>query len=224
MAAEVGAQQVLFIPHALLLGPFQNSRLILHPGSFKSHVKQGALPQGLVLVHLGCAAEGQVHPLKQGAARFQRPVQRSRANQGFQNLLVDGFGIQPVADVLHAGEFPVSFPFLQKNLHGSFPHILDGRQSVAHGQLAGRRFLRSEFEHGFVHVGGQDFNAHAVGFLNEHADLVVVRFIGHQAAEEFHREVCLEVGRPVGNVAVTGGVGFVKAVPGEFLNLVKDGP
>ncbi len=89
MAAEVSAQQILFIPHTLFLGPFRNGGLVLYPGRFKGHVKQGTLPQSLILVYLGSAAESQIHTFKQDATRLQRPVQRSRTNQGFKNLFVD---------------------------------------------------------------------------------------------------------------------------------------
>jgi len=112
--------------------------------------------------------------------------------------------------------------FFQKNLHSPLSHVLNGRQPITHGQLAGGHFLRSELEHGFIHIGRQDLNTHAVGFLNEHSDFVIVRLIRHQPAEEFHREVGLEIGRPVGNMPVAGGVGFIKTIPGEFFNLVKD--
>ena len=58
---------------------------------------------------------------------------------------------------------------------------------------------------------------------NEDADLVgVVNLVGKQRGHELDRVVRLQIGGPVGNVTVTGGVGFVEAVAGEHRDLVED--
>ena len=85
------------------------------------------------------------------------------------------------------------------------------------------RDFRREAELRGVEVRRQDLDAHAVALGNEDADLVgVVDFVGEQRGHELDRVVRLQIGGPIGDVAVTGGVGFVEAVTGEHLDLVED--
>ena len=62
-----------------------------------------------------------------------------------------------------------------------------------------------------------------MSFGYKNTDLIrVVDLVGKQAGHELHRVIGLQVGRPVRDVAITSGVGFVKTITRKTGDLIKD--
>ena len=152
------------------------------------------------------AAQALLNGLEKLGATDLHPVKGAALYQYFQLVAAHVLRGNAVAEVLQAFVGAVGIAFLHNHFHRIGAHALNGGQTESHGEVPVRHGFRLEFNGRVVHAGAQHLDTQTSGLLNEHTDFFVGGFIGHEPAEEFHREVGLQVGGPIGNVAVAGGV------------------
>ena len=186
-------------------------------------VEQRHLAGCAVALGGGGGGDDLLEPGEHAGAGFTGPIERAGFDEVFEDALVDDLGIEAGREVIERGEGAVGFAFVDGSGHRTLTDVLDGSQSVADALHAGGRNFRGEAQLRCVEIRRQDIDAHAVTLANEDADLVgVVDFVRKQRGHELDRVVGLEIGRPIGNVAVAGGVGLVEAIAGEHLDLGED--
>ena len=141
-------------------------------------------------------------------------------DQGFEYLAVDCTEIDTIAEIRQGTERAAIFARGEHGFHCGFAHALNGGETVAdHGAVSsgGKLYLR------FVDIRGEHINAHRLGFIYQHGQLAgITHVIGAHGGEELHWIMRLEIGGLIGHHGVGGGVGFVEAVAGEFLQQIEN--
>ena len=222
VTGDVEAEEVLLVGEVFALVP-DDAILLDHlrrssGGHELVHVEERGLPGGAVA--LGCARSGDDLPdaREHVVAPLHREVEGAGLDEVLEDLAVDGAPVEASREILERSEFAFRLALADDGLHRAFADVLDRGETVADRVTFG-----DELEHGPVHIGREDGDAHALAFGDKGGDLVgVVDFVRQDRGHELDRVVRLEVGGVIADEPVGGGVRLVEAVSREFFEKVED--
>ena len=99
----------------------------------------------------GPGRNGLVDPDKEERPVFACPVERTRADQAFQNSFVHRAGIHASGKILQRFEGAFFIPFCEHHAAGSFTYAFDGGQPITNSPFAFTNRFRHE-----LHAAGVD--------------------------------------------------------------------
>ena len=155
----------------------------------------------------------------QRGAVWPQPVKRTGHDQFFQHAPVQFFGIGAGAQVEQLAEIAAVFTRFDDRLDRPLTHALDRADPIDDFPV----IVDVEMVQARVNIRRQDLQPHAPALVHQANHLFgVVHIGGHYRRHKFSGIVSLQPQRLIRHQSISGGVGFVKSVPGEFFHQVED--